>query len=247
MSLTEVSLRSVTLKQYLYKLRSNIGSVYKLIMAQILALFFSLAGSNGMMSSGDGDFSVSVRSYSSSTVIVFSLLFILNAAIILTTKPYKRMENPFVGNKITGSLSDIGFLMTASVFAGFTSSLAGILLRVIMYFTFDRSTLIFQGFYLTISDLLLGIVVTILYMLLISALGYFIGMLAQVNMAIVILLPAVFLGTLRLKYCTDLYQDIYRYVTFDVSLILFTLYIISLSIVLFGASLVLSNRMEGIK
>ena len=243
MSSIEVNLISISLKQYFYKLKAYTTLVNRLIITQILALFLSLvAGSGAMFSTSNGELSFSMKTYSASTVIVFSFLWIVIVAILLTTKQYKRIEIPLIVNRISGSLSDVGFLLTASVFAGITSSLAGVFLRVIMYFTFDRSKIAFDGFSLPFSDLLLGLVVAILYMILISAMGYFIGMLAQLNMAFVILVPVVIYETLRVY--TNFSLAVVNFFVSEVSLPLFALKVISLTIVLFGASLFLSNRME---
>ena len=242
MSSKEVNLLSISLKQYLYKLKAHTGLLNRLIITQMLALFFTLAGGSGMMSSGNGELSVSLKTYSASTVIVFSFLWIVIVAILLTTKQYKKVEIPLVANRITGNLSDIGLLMTASVYAGITSSLAGVFVRVIMYFTFDRSKIVIDGFFLTFSDLLLGMVVAILWMILISALGYFIGIVAQINLAFVILISVTIFGTLRVY--ANFYLFVFKYFVSEVSLPLFALKVISLTVVLFGASLFLSNRME---
>ncbi|HEY8909245.1 MAG TPA: hypothetical protein VIM51_03045 [Desulfosporosinus sp.] len=241
MSSTEVNLLSISLKQYFYKLKAHTDLVNRLIITQLLALLFSLGGVSSM-SSGSANLTVSLRSYSANIVIIFSILWILITAILLTTKPYKKMEMPLVGNRISGDISDVGFLMTASVFAGVTSSLAGVLLRVIMYFTFDRSKMGFDSFSLTFSDLLLGMLVAILYLGLISAVGYFIGMLTQMNMAFIVLIPAVIYGTLRVY--TGLAQSVFEFYVVDVSLPLFALRVIITSIMLFGVSMLLSNRME---
>lgn len=242
MSSKEANLLSISLRQYFYKLKANTGLINRLIITQIFALFLSLVGGSGMMSSSNGELLVSLKTYSASTVIFFSLLWIVIVAILLTTKQYKRIEIPLVANRLSGSLSDVGLLMTASVFAGTTSSLAGVFLRVIMYFTFDRSKLVIDGFFLTLSDLLLGLIAAILYMILISALGYFIGMLAHVNMAFVILVPTVIFGTVRVY--PDFSLAVVNFLTSEVSLSLFALKVLSLTSVLFGASLFLSNRME---
>lgn len=242
MSSKEVNFLSTSLKQYFYKLKAHTDLVNRLILTQMLAMFFSLVGGSSNMSSSNGELSVSLRTYSASIVLVFSFLWIVIVAILLTTKQYKKIEMPLIANRLSGSLSDVGFLMTASIFAGITSSLAGVFLRVIVYFTFDRSKLVFEGFFLTFSDLLLGLVVAILYMILISAIGYFIGMLAQVNMAFVILIPVAIFGTVRAY--TGFSLAVYNFYAFEVSLPLFALKVISLAIVLFAASLFLSNRME---
>lgn len=242
MSLAEVNLLSASVKQYLYKLKAYTGLVNRLITAQMLALVFSYVGATGMMSSGNGELTVTVRSYSASMVIVFSMFWIITIAIILTTKQYKKMELPLVGTRISGNLSDVGFLMTASVFAGMTSSLFGVLLRIIMYFTSDSSKIVLEGFSLSFPDLLLGIVVAILYMALISAIAYCMGVLAQVNIAFVIIIPIVIFGSLRVY--TDFTQSIFKFYVGEVSLSWFVLKILLTSIILFGVSILLSNRME---
>lgn len=244
MSLKEVNLLSISLKQYFYKLKAHTDLINRLIITQIIALFFSLAAGSGGMGSSNETVSVYVRTYSSNMVIVFSLLWITAVAILLTTKQYKKMEMPVVGNRRSGNFSDVGFLMTASIFAGVTSSLAGVLLRVIMYFTFDRSKIVSDSFSLTVSDLLLGMVVAILYMGLVSALSYLIGMMAQVNMALIVLIPVAIFGSLRVYNNYTFAQSIYKFYVLDVPLPLFALKVIISSIILFGFSMLLSNRME---
>jgi hypothetical protein len=238
------SLLSISLKQYLYKLKANTGLVNRLIITQIIALIFSLAAGSGMASSSNETVSVSVRTYSASIVIVFSLFWITTFAILLTIKQYKKMEMPLVGNRLSGSLSDVGLLLSASVFAGITSSLVSVLLRVIMYFSFDRTKIVSDGFSIPFSDLLLGMVVAILYMCLVSAMSYFVGMLAQDNLAFLVLIPIAIYGSLRVYNDYFFAQSIYRFYVEDVSLAMFALKVIITSISLFGVSMLLSNRME---
>lgn len=138
------------------------------------------------MSSSNGELSVSVNTYSASLVIGFSLFWIFFIGIQLTTKQYKKIEIPLVTNRLSGNLSDVGFLMIASIFGSVTSSLVGVLQRVIMYFSFDRSQIIFDKFFISFYDLMFGMVVGILYMILISALGYLMGSITKLSMAFVL-------------------------------------------------------------
>lgn len=241
MSSNEVNLLSISCKQYFYKLKAYSSLVHSLIIVQMMALIFSLGGVGGS-SGGNGELSVSVKSYSSNIVIVFSLFWIMFLAIQLSTKPYKKMELPLVTNRLSGNLSNVGFLMTAGVFGGVTSSLIGVLLRIITYFTVDRSQIVFNGFFLAYGDLLLGMFVAILYMLLISAFGYLIGVLVQLNTAFVIIIPAVILGVLRVH--TKFALSVYKFFAFEVSLSMFVLKVIISAIILFGVSILISNRME---
>lgn len=241
MSLKEADLPSISLKQYVYKLKAYSNLFYGLILVQMIALLFSLNGTS-YMSSSNGELFVSLKIYSANLVIAFSFFWVLFVAIQLTTKQYKKIELPLVTNRLSGNLSDAGFLMTACVFGGITSSLIGVLLRVVMYFTFDRSQIIFNKFLLTFSDLLLGMIVAILYMVLISALGYLMGVLTKVSMAFVIIIPSVILGLLRVY--TDFVQTLIVFFTRETSLPLFALKLIITSLILFGVSILLSNRRE---
>jgi len=238
----EISLLSISVKQYVYKLKAYSGMVNKLIITQMLALLFSIAGANSMMTSNNGEITVSVRYYSASMVIVFSLFWIITVAFLLTTSQYKKIDIPLVANRISGSLSDVGFLMTACVFAGMTSSLVGVLSRVIMFFTYDRSMIVYNGFFFTYSDLLLGMVTAILYMILVASLCYFLGMIGQVSMAFIVIIPALFLGLLRMY--SDFFSSVVRFYSGEASLSLFALKVCITAIFLFGASGLLSNRME---
>lgn len=242
MSSKEVSLLSISFKQYYYKLKAHTDLLNRLLLTQLLALIFSLLFGTGSMGGGGGQLSVTVRSYSANMVIVFTILWVIIVAVLLTTKPYKQLERPLVGNRLTGNLSDFGFLMTASVFAGITSSLGGVLLRNVMYFISDRSTMAVDGFYLTFTDLMFGMVVAILVHVLVSLIFYLLGLLVQANKVFAILIPVVILGTLRVY--THLGQSVLEFYMVNVSLPLFALKVIITAMILFGISMLVSDRME---
>jgi len=242
MSSKEVSLLSISFKQYYYKLKAHTGLLNRLLLTQILALLFSLIGGTSSMGTSSGQLSVTVRSYSANMVIVFSILWVIIVAVLLTTKPYKQLERPLVGNRLTGNLSDVGFLMTACVFAGVTSSLGGVLLRNVMYFISDRSTMALDGFFLTFTDLMFGMVVAILVLVLVSAMGYLVGVLVQANKVLAILIPVVIMGALRVY--THLEQFVLEFYFVNASLPWFALKVIITSITLFGVSIMISDRME---
>ncbi|HZK52797.1 MAG TPA: hypothetical protein VFC84_01145 [Desulfosporosinus sp.] len=240
MSSKEVSLLSISFKQYYYKLKAHTDLLNRLLLTQVFALIFSLLGTGGTGTSGQ--LSVTFKTYSANIVIVFSILWIIIVAVLLTTRPYKQLETPLVGNRLTGNLSDFGFLMTASVFAGITSTFGGVLLRNVMYFISDRSTMAVDGFYLTFTDLMYGMVVAILVLVLVSLIFYFLGLLVQANKVFAILIPVVILGTLRVY--THLGQSVLEFYMVNVSLPLFALKVIITAMILFGISMLVSNRME---
>ena len=241
MSLNEVNLLSISLKLYIYKLKAYSNLLSWLIMAQILGLLLSLGGAGGSGASNN-EVSVSLAHYSSNMVIIFSFFWLWIVAAQLPRKQYKNLEAILVTNRIAGNLSNIGYLITACVFGGITASLGGVLLRVIMYLSSDRSQIILDGFFLAYTDLLLGMAVAILYMVLISAIGYFLGVLASINMALGAIIIVLIIGLLRV-YSTFT-QLVFEFFMFEISLPIFALNVIIMAIVLFGASIILSNRLE---
>jgi len=93
-----------------------------------------------------------------------------------------------------------------------------------MYFTSDRSEMVFDGFSLAQSDLFLGMVVGILYMVLISAISYLLGVIARINMVLGTIIIALIIGLFRVY--TNLAQLIPKFIAFEVSLPLFALKVI---------------------
>lgn len=241
MSSRPVSLWSITLNQYIYKLKSASGLILGLVAVQLIGLFLSL---DGMGSSGMGSeyVSVQVQKYSAYLPITLSMIWAFVAAIQLTTKPYKKMDFTLVSNRLTANLSNTGVLITFCILGGITASLTGILLRLICYFLLDRSQLIASGFYLSPADLVLGIGVAILYMTLVSAAGYLIGQLTQIHMIFAFLIPALLFGSI-LTNPTNLFSRIVQFFT-EPSLPLFTGKVVGVVIALFALSALLSNRLE---
>lgn len=240
MSLQEVSLRSITFKQYVYKLKGYSNLLYGLIIAQIMGIIFSMGGvrSSGF---GFGELTIMVKGYTADLVIVFSFFWIAIIGSTIANKSYKNMEFSLVANRLSSNLSNVCFLLTCSIFAGITASLSGVLLRVIGYFTFERTQTFFEGFFIAPTNLFFGMFVTILCLILLSAIGYLGGILVELNKSFIIIIPVLVIGFLRVY--AEYLVGIYKYFS-ESPLPLFTLKILILAIILFGISVLLSSRME---
>lgn len=238
------SFPDITFKLYRYKLKAHSFFLYSLITVQLLALFFSYGGVSSM-SSGNGEVSVHLNTYSASLVIAFTLLWIFFVGYQLPTSRYKKLELPLVANNLSGCVSDIGFLLTACVFGGLTSSLFGVILRILMFLRFNPEQILLEHFFLSPGDLLLGITAGIMYMAVFSALGYLLGMFVRISMAFILIIPAVIFGLTRI-YPNSL-QGFFEYFGAEASLPLFALKITVATILIYGASLLLSNRKESVQ
>lgn len=241
MSLREVSLPSITIKQFIYKLKGYSGLIYALILAQLLGLLFSMAPRSGM-SAGNESLHISVETYTADILLIFSFAWIIMIAILFTSKPYRSMEITLVTNRLSSHLSNIMLLVTYSVFAGLTSTLLSVVYRIILVFTTEQSQFIMDGFMLATTDLLLGVLVSSLYMVLLGAIAYLIRLIIEVNKIFAIVLPFVFIGLLRAY--TPFFGDLVKFYVYEDSLGIFILKVLITSIVLFGVSIVLSGRRE---
>lgn len=177
MYLTEVKLADIVKKQFIYKLKAYISVFNSLLIIQVIAMFLSTNGSSGSYGSGSDGISFSFNLYNGDLIIIVSMLWAFISAIIITTKAYRNDDFVFISNRLSSNLSNIFFLKAASIVAGITAMLSGILFKVIIYLTLDDGNVI--GTVVSFRDLVVGIIMSILYILLFASLGYLVGMLVQ--------------------------------------------------------------------
>lgn len=246
MSLKEISLSSITLKHYVYKLKGHSGLVYSLMFVQLLGLLLSMGPGSGSGGSGGDFLSVSVREYSADAILIFSFVWIIVMASLLGSKDYRSMEFSLVTNRISSHLSNILILVTGSVFAGVTSTLMSALHRILLVITLNPSEFIFGGLRIASANLLLGIFVSSLYMLLLAAGAYLVRMIIELNKSFGIILSLVIIafvfGTVRI-FALNIGNLIHFY-TSESSLGIFVIKVLFTVLVLFGLSIFTSNRME---
>lgn len=133
MSLTEVSLASVVIKQYKYKLKAYLGVFSSLVVLQILGVIFSFSGS-GSMGTGAYGINVNISYYSADIVIFFTIIWGFISALLMTTRAYRDDDFVLITNRVSSNLSSIAFMLIASIAGGITAMLSGFLLKVLMYY-----------------------------------------------------------------------------------------------------------------
>ena len=192
MSLTQTSLVDVVKKQYVFKLKAYLPAFGTLVGIQLLAIFFSFGGVANM-GTGNGDIEMNVTLYSADIVIVFTLLWAFITGILLTTKAYRYDDFAFVTNRVSSHLANVMFLVTASIIGGVCAILCRFPLKVYTYYFVNSEYINLTS--QSALELWMGILTTILYVLLLGAMGYFIGMLVQLNRLFIVVIPAVLIGT----------------------------------------------------
>ncbi|RRN72883.1 hypothetical protein EI200_06830 [Peribacillus simplex] len=243
MSLTKVNLKKTIKKQYFFKLKANIDAFSSLIGIQLLALLFSIGGV-GSAGMGGSNISVNIEYYSADLVIGFTLIWAFVTAITITTKPYRNHDFTFVTNRLSSSLSNILFLLTASIVGGITAILAGNLLKVLAFVFLDERI---YGVHSGLQELVMGIGVTIFYVFLVSSIGYFIGTIVQVSKLFIILISVLLFGTLFLEASMQkepFLVNVFTFYTMESTLSLFIIKVIVTVAVFFSVAISILNRME---
>ncbi|MBO1512915.1 hypothetical protein [Metabacillus bambusae] len=245
MFLTEVKLVDIVKKQFMYKIKAYLSVFSSLLTIQIIGILLSTTGSRSMGTSSNG-FSLNVSYYTGDIIIIFTMIWALISAIIITTKAYRNDDFVFVSNRLSSNLSNIVFLLFASIVGGITTMLSGILFKVIMYFILDDGNV--ATTFISIQELIVGIIASILYVFLLASLGYFVGMLVQLSKWFTIILPAVFLGYLFLGGNRNgeptFLLEIGKFFIDEASLLVFFLKVIAAGSFLFYVSIILSNKIE---
>lgn len=242
MSLTTTSLGETVKKQYLFKLKANIDSLSSLIGIQLLAIVFSIGGvgSSGM---GGMDYSINIKHYSVDLVLAFTMIWSFVTAITITTKPYRNQDFSFVSNRLSSSLANMLFILTVSVLAGFTALLSGNLLQIVLMFFAGQ-----QFYYINDpSSLFLGLFVVLIYLLLVSSLGYFVGSLVQVNKIFIIIIPAVFIGLLFLGisiWGQPVLVSVFQFYLMESVLSLFLVKAVATMVIFFTLAIRILNTLE---
>lgn len=245
MFLTETNVLETAKKQYHYKLKSYTGLFITMMIVQFIALLFSLGGV-GSAGMGSGSVMLSVKSFSSEIIIIFTFFWAFIVAAMLTTKEYRNIDFAFVTNRVSANLSNIGFLVTTCLLGGLSAILGGVLLRVLVYYIFGSANILSVNFFIVPRELLLGIAVTVLYLLLLSAIGYFAGMLVQFSKVFLVILPTLFFGTLILtaRNPIPVVVNAMNFLLNESSPALLAVKVIFIASGIFVSTILLSNRLE---
>ncbi|MBY0121257.1 hypothetical protein [Bacillus sp. S/N-304-OC-R1] len=243
MSFTTANLPDVVKSQFLFKLKANIDSFSALVGIQLLAMLFSMGGANSYVSSSDR-MVLSISYFSSDVVIAFTMIWAFVTGITITTKPNRNFDFVFVTNRLSSSLANILFLLTASIVGGVTAILARGLLLAVRYIFFHEHYFTLP---VTSFDFLIGVGATVLYLFCLSAIGYFVGALVQFSKLFVIVIPAVLIGMLFISAVINsepYLVYVYEFYLVEPSFGLFFFKVVLTAFLFFIASIGILNRME---
>ncbi|GGA77795.1 hypothetical protein [Ornithinibacillus halotolerans] len=244
MSLANVNLSNIVIKQYRYKMKSFIGVFLALMVIQVFGILISMLGAS---SSGfsNGFFFINVTSYTANVVIAFTMIWAFTNAIIVTTKSYREDDFTFISNRLSYNLSNILFLITACVIGAITAFLSRGVIYILVFFVNDLETFLTVNQEVNMADYLIGVLATILIVLLAGAAGYVVGMLFQLNKLLIFILPVFVFGLDFIRTSNE--STLQRIFEFYFTEQVFTIFVVKtiMTILLgFGLAALLTNRME---
>lgn len=189
MSIAKADFWSIVMKQLRYKLKAYRGVYTSMITVQVLALLFSFGSTSSMSGSSSIGLSYNVFGYSGSLILIFTMLWGLMSAILITTKAYRYDDFVMVSTRMTSQISSLLFLVISSIIGGLTAIGADYLLRDLLLL-FKDTALIFEGSTPTFQ----GVIGSCVYLLLFSLIGYTCGILVQLKKIFLFIIPLVVIG-----------------------------------------------------
>ncbi len=248
MFLVESNLLKVTKLQYSFKLKAYFQLFFNLVIFQIIGIILSLVASSSQVVSSGATSSVKISVYYSAIVTVLTFIMLFSIAFIVQTEKYKNLDIAIVGNRYSSSFSDIAYIITLCIFAGITTSLSGVFLRVVFYFTRSSANIVGEGFFISPKALFIGMISAALYAVLISSLGYLIGALAQINKVFSIIIPGLIIGSMFLILANQSYSNtvagIRNFYAAESSVFMFIIKIVVTSAILFTAAVKIVSNLE---
>ncbi|MFQ3544139.1 hypothetical protein Q7A53_08625 [Halobacillus rhizosphaerae] len=242
MYLTETRLSEIVKKQYKFKWNSYKSVFSSLVIIQLVAILFSLGGVRGGGMNTES-IKLDYTSYSADIVIIFTFLWGLMSSLLLTTKAYRQDDFIFVTNRFSSVISSIAFIVTASVIGGIMAVGSGYLLRVLVYYIWRDHQVVDNGISHQPLLLLMGIIATILFILLFSAIGYLAGMIIQVHRVFVVVLSALFIGFFFI-HAEQFSKGLYQFYFEESAFIVFLSKMIVTIGILFYCAMLIASRLE---
>jgi|GEM_PF-404862 hypothetical protein len=253
MYLIEPNSFNILKKQYFFKLKTNFGLIFNLILFQIFAIFLSLVVKMTSSSFGMDELTFYVSSFSGNIVIGFTLIWACTVPAILTNSKIRNIDFTFVSNRFTSNISNIGLLITLSLFGSVTACLSSNLIRVLFYFISNPKSIVNEGFFVSPQYILISIISTTLYIILVMSILYFLGLLKQLTKVFIILFFAIavaiilgfklFSSTINFTLI-DLINKVFNFYKGESSLVVFAVKVLLTALVFFSGATLISSKLE---
>lgn len=227
-------------KQFFYKVHAHYSMFSTMVMMQLIGLIFSIGGENYGI--GTSHIELDMKVSSGSIVIAFTFFWIFIMAMMMTMRPAKSMMYTFITNKRINHLSNLLFIVFLSMIGGVSSYLLGFFIKLVTFLLYGSENILFVE-RVMLKEAILGIAVTILYMLLISSIGYFLGEIFSLHKIFIVVIPVVFAGFL-IVFHESMIEPLFSFFTEENHFIIFTIRVLFVVSILFLIAFQLDRRSE---
>jgi len=230
--------------QFLFKLRAQYGIFSTMIIVQLVAILFSFGESS--VGSGMNNIHIHSTGYAGNILLFLTFAWAGMMGFRLTLKQSKDVMYTFVTDRKTNHLANVLMIATLSIVGGVSAYLISFIFKITMYLWRGTDTLLFIE-KPAVSFLLIGMVGTILYMMLVASLAYFIGEIIQFHKVFVIIVPVFILGMLIVSVnygYMEWYSNILPYYIFEKNFIMFIVKTLSTSVIALFLAALIGQRLE---
>lgn len=246
MSLNEPRHRDLILKQLRFKLNANAGSFTVFVILQLFALLFSFPSESSSHFFNEQS-SITLLTVSGSVHTVFLFLWALFSGASLGNHQKWDEAFAFVTTRPIHHLSNLYYMIMASVMTGFAVSLISPALRLLTHLRYGEVDVLTSTITEAPSQFFLQLITAISYAFLFFMIGYAIGSYAQTGktyggMIIMLFLGFIFFMTFILGM--QAVVAILIFFTQETFLLFFLMKIISTSAILFAFSIFTTSRIE---
>lgn len=247
MSLQNTSNLALIFKQVKFKWNAWVGTVFSLLLIQVIGTVLSIMGSGGSTMYSDG-LVLKITYNSGDTIFFLTLFWMAIQAFTFASKNFRDLDYSFITTRHTSHLSTVIYLIILSVFAAVLTLLFSNVVRVILYFKATDIDWSGSGYFLSASELLLGLFSMSLYLMIIASITYMFGTLAAYKNWLIIVLPPIIIGSLIVEARTFaseswMLQLITAFV-WEESLLMFAVKAVMLIGIMFSVSYLVNARME---
>lgn len=178
--------------QFNYKMKAYKNIFGTLMIYQLIALLFSLAGQYNSTTFMN-NLEISTNSYSGDVVLSFTMIWAFVMSFILSNRKGKDDLFSFVSDKLSHHFGNVLFIIVLSVAGAVTATLMGFVIRVVIAFYYGIGQIyLFET--IAFSDVILAVFVAWIYQLLVFSIGYLIGELVQLHQSLMYIIPVLLIG-----------------------------------------------------
>jgi len=247
MYLTEPKLFDIVKKQFIFKMNASGAAFTTLIILQIIT---SLTGTIGtgrfpkfseypnvefILTSNDGS-------------VALTILWAIILGGLITSNARKKESFAFVSTRISHHLSNMIFMLTASIISGITAALMGSAIKLFAFLKYGDIIVNTPGLLANPTEFFARIIVAIAYTLLFFLVGYTIGsfIARKIWFILVVLLIGWIFSSFILGFWNgpQAFEGVSNFYGNEQSIALFLIKIIVTVITLFAVSVATTNKLE---